>query len=399
MNVSGVIANINEGGEAYSQWIRHALTRCARQGRKVDVLFGSSIDEPTDLLRALIEEGFRTPITDRYQSPFVGGNPAVVTHLCARYGVEPEQVLCTTGATAALALVYKTYLNTGDRVLVETPGFDLFADLALAQGAGVDVFERAAPNYGLDLEAVERAMTDRTRVIVVSNLHNPSGTLIGDEVLADLARLAERRGALLVVDEVYGDYADKSARPGAACRLGDAVLSINSMTKIYGLSTVRCGWVVGAADLIGAIRRVSDRFDFGVSKLGHAVAALVLDHQAEFDARAQAGVAAGRDAMARALEAWEAEGLASAVMPDFGCIVFPQIHGIADTAAFSDWLADEMGVIVAPGEFFGAPGFVRIGFAMPADALTAALDRFAEGVRTYRALDTAPSAESLRTAS
>jgi aspartate/methionine/tyrosine aminotransferase len=360
------------------------MAKSAERGAAVSMLFGSSVDEPVELLREVVERAFRPPLTAAYQSAFIGGNPLVVRHLCERYGVAADQVVCTTGATGALSLIYRTFLNPGDRVLVERPGFDLFADIAVAAGAVVDHFERRGPSFDVDLAEVERALTPRTRLVVLSNLHNPSGALLDEARLAALAALAEARGVLLVVDEVYGDYADAATRPGSAQRHGRNVLAVNSLTKIYGLSSLRCGWIVGDAEVVAPVREVSDHFEFGVSKLAHAAAALVFAEKQAFDRFSREIVDGARPIVEQAFADLGREGLISGDAPRFGCIAFPALTGVADTRAFSDWLADRHGVVIAPGEFFGLAGHVRVGFALPPAELETALGRFAAGLREWR---------------
>src|SRR5690606_39131255 len=135
------------GGEAYAQWVRRAIRKAVAARGTATPLFDSAVEEPTELLRRTIMAGFTRPITSRYQSVFVNGNPYVVDTLARRYAVPEAQILCTTGATSALSLVYRAYLSPGDRVLVETPGFDLFAEIARSLGAGVDFFRRSGPRF------------------------------------------------------------------------------------------------------------------------------------------------------------------------------------------------------------------------------------------------------------
>ena len=379
------------GGEAYAQWVRRAIGHARAAGGEIVPLFDSSVEEPVALLREIVEQGFSAPITDKYQSVFVNGNPYVVDALATRYAVPAEQVLPTTGATSALSLIYRTFLKPGDRVLVETPGFDLFGDIGRAFGAEVDHFARSGEDFAIDEAEIAARLTPRTRLVVLSDLHNPSGMQLGAGAIARIAEIAARAGAHLVVDEVYGDYADRDARAGSAVHLSPNIIAVNSLTKIYGLSSLRCGWIIAAPRLLTPIRHVNDRFEFGVSKLSHAVAALVFEHQDRFDDYSRGVIAAARPIVEAHFAGWRDAGLIEGRLPRFGCISFPRLAGIDDTIAFSAWLADKFGVIVAPGEFFGAAGHVRIGHAHAPDTLEYGLDRFQEGLREYRALK-APAA-------
>jgi aspartate/methionine/tyrosine aminotransferase len=316
---------------------------------------------------------------------FVAGNPYVMEHLARHYQTGIDSILPTTGATGALSLLYRAYLAPGDHVLVESPGFDLFADIAHALNTHVDHFGRRGDAFEIDPDEIANRIRANTRLIVLTNLHNPSGMLAGDMTLRAVARLAEQRGIKVIVDEVYGDYADDAARPHRAAQLSPSLISVSSLTKIYGLSTLRCGWIVAQPEVLAPVRALNDQFEFGVSKLSHAVAALVMDDRASFDAYWRGVIAGARPVMQRYFDDWRQAGLVTGLLPDYGCITFPRLTGIDDTKAFSSWLADRHGVIVVPGELFGAPGRVRIGFAQEPIELKRALARFTEGLREYRA--------------
>ena len=372
------------GGEAYVQWVRRAVARAMHSHKDAGLLFGSSVEEPVELLRQTVVAGFSEPITSRYTSVFVAGNPYVLEQLSRSYAVGLDHLLPTTGATGALSQLYRAYLAPGDHVLVESPGFDLFADIAHALNAHVDVFSRRGEKFEVDLEEIECKIRPNTRLLTMTNLHNPSGMLTSDEVLRAVASIAERHGIKVIVDEVYADYASPDVRPHSAAQLSPQLISVSSLTKIYGLSTLRCGWIVADPEVLAPVRALSDQFEFGVSKLSHAVAALVMENSAAFDAYWQGVMAGARPIMERYFAAWKDADLISGLLPDYGCITFPRIRGIDDTQTFSNWLADRHGVIVVPGELFGAPGHVRIGFALPEHELELALSHFTEGLGEYR---------------
>lgn len=372
------------GGEAYVQWVRRAVARAMHSHEDAGMLFGSSVEEPVELLRQTVESGFKDPITSRYTSVFVAGNPYVLEQLESAYGMPVESILPTTGATGALSLLYRAYLAPGDHVLVESPGFDLFEDIAKALRAHVDFFTRGGDRFEIDSGEIEKRIQPNTRLIVLSNLHNPSGMLTGDDTLKAVATLAERHNIKVIVDEVYGDYADKADRPKSAAQLSPNLISVSSLTKIYGLSTLRCGWIVAHPDVLAPVRALSDQFEFGVSKLSHAVAALVMENRQAYESYWRDIMSAARPVMEQYFERWLARGWISGVLPRYGCIAFPRLIGIEDTQSFSNWLADRHGVIVVPGELFRAPGHVRIGFALPKGELETALSCFDKGLEEYR---------------
>lgn len=370
--------------ETYPEWVRRMVGIARHSSGKVVTLFDSSPPEPVALLGNLVREAFTDPMTDRYVSAFQGGNPFIIEHLARLYDMPRESILGTTGATGALSLLYRSLVTPGDHVLVETPGFDFFRGLAEQWGATVDTVERRTDRFILDPDEVIARVGPKTRLIILSNLHNPSGMPIAHAHLVELGRLAENHNLRIIVDEVYGGYADKICRPFAAAQISPVFISISSLTKIFGLSTLRCGWIAGAPDVMERVRNVSYRSEISLSNLSHAAAALVFAQEDRFFAYSHEMIAQGRPIMAAAMDRWRADGLAEGIMPDFGCIFFPRLIGIEDTLAFTTWLAKRSGVVVAPGEHFQMPGHIRLGFARDPSELAWGLDVLSDALPLYR---------------
>jgi aspartate/methionine/tyrosine aminotransferase len=348
----------------------------------VQSLFDSSVEEPKALVLGAVSRLQSGRQADRYTSAFLNGNPFAMKALSRRYGVPEHHLLATSAATNALALVCETFLNPGDHVVVETPGFDLLPMSALRFGAQIDYVQRRGGE--LDLGDVAAKVTSKTRLIILSDLHNPSGFGLSEATLRFVAQIAERHGALVVVDEVYGDYA-AGARFKTAAQLGKNIVAVNSLTKIFGLSTLRFGWVVAAPEVLRPVRDLAERQDFTISNLAHAVAAVVLEDDETFDSYRHSVMAESRPIITAAFAQWCAEGLVEGLLPPYGCICFPRVIGVRNTVEFSTWLAQTHKVRVAPGEYFGAPGFVRIGFGKRRGPLQVALTRFGAGLRAYTA--------------
>jgi len=368
-------------GDSYSQWIRRALSSAGSSGGKLFPLFDSSTQEPVDLLTDLVARTFGERPVPAYLSTFANGNPLVVEALAQRYGVTPAQVLTTPGATSALSLLYRTFLKPGDHVLIETPGFDLFGDLAQSFYAKVDTFSRAPGTATIDPAEIEAKLRPETRLVVLSDLHNPTSQPLCRETLAQIAKITEARGIELIVDEVYREFAADPAT--SAVHLGPNVIVVNSLTKVFGLSSLRCGWIIVDPSRLERVRIAHSRVEFGTSKLSHAVAAAVLRDPAPFDAHWRSVLEQTRPVIARHFVRLRDAGLLQGTIPDHGCICFPKLVGVDDSLAFSDWLAATYGVAVAPGEYFSAPGHVRIGFSRDAAALDTALGLFGEGLARW----------------
>ena len=163
------------------------------------------------------------------------GYRPLVEAIAGRHLVAPEQVATANGCSGANFLVFAALVGPGDEVLVERPGYDPLLAAPQVLGARVIRFDRRHEDgYRLDPSAIETALTSRTRLIVVTNAHNPTGVVASAAELDALARIAERAGVPVLVDEVYLDSAhDAGARPAAS--RSPLFISTGSLTKSYGL--------------------------------------------------------------------------------------------------------------------------------------------------------------------
>lgn len=345
------------------------------------VLFDSTIKEPTELLAAVVREAFDGEVTDRYESVFANGNRFVAAAVAKRYGVAVDNVLCTTGATSAMAMAIRAFVKAGDHVIVETPCFDLLPSLASGAGAALSFVARRPPAFDIDLAELEAAIRPNTRLILLTHLHNPSGAALSQATLLGLAALAGKSGVRIVIDEVYGDFAGPAP---AAATFSPDIISVGSLTKVQGLFGLKCGWAIASPDKIERILAANEHGDTGVSKLSHAIAARVLENMAPFDEHWRGLLERSRPVIQRHAAAMIAEGLLAGEVPLLGCMYFPRVVGVNDTQALADRLWRDHEVLVAPGEFFGLPGHVRIGFGGDADQLDRSLARFGEALRRYR---------------
>ena len=367
---------------SYSDWVRGAV-RVREAGLDVAMLFDSTISEPTQALIDVVREAFSQEVTSRYVSVFADGNRYAVDALARRYGLSPDQIVTTTGATGALRMVLKALVRPGDHVLVERPGFDFLARLARDAGASVGEIARRLPDFRLDLDDLERQLTPRTRAAVITNLHNPSGARLPPEEIAAAAGRLAGSGVVLVVDEVYADFADGAAAPPAA-KLAGNIVTVSSLTKVLGLFALRFGWLAAEPELIEHIKGRAPDGDLGVSKLSHAVAAHVLERPEPFEAHWRSALAANRPLVESCAAVLADAGLVEGDVPEYGCMYFPRIVGVDDTAGLARRLFQRHGVLVAPGEYFGAPGHLRVGFGAPTEAVRNGLDRLQAGLRAER---------------
>ena len=298
--------------------------------------------------------------------------------IAARYRVDERCVVAAMGTSMANHLALAAVVQPGDEVLIEHPTYEPLVSVARYLGARVRHFARRAEDgFRLDPAEVERGMTDRTRGVVLSNLHNPSSALADDEALRAVGALAEGAGARVIVDEVYLDALWEPA-PRTCLHLGPGFVSTNSLTKVYGLNGLRCGWVLAEPALAERMWRLTELFNnHGV----HAAERLSLAAFQSLDDLARRSRTL-LDANAAALNFFYAAHLDrfDVHLHAHGTVSFPRLRS-GDADALCDLLVSRYETAVVPGRFFGAPEHIRIGLGV--DPAT-----FAEGLaRLGRALD------------
>ncbi|MFO7262071.1 MAG: aminotransferase class I/II-fold pyridoxal phosphate-dependent enzyme [bacterium] len=301
------------------------------------------------------------------------GWPPLIARIARRYGVAESQVVLAHGCSMANHLVFAALLEPGDDVLVEQPSYEPLAAVPRYLGAVVRGFSRAPEDgWRLDAERIAAVLTPRTRMVVLSNLHNPTGALTGESELRALGALAAERGIHVLVDEVYLEWLHDDGMPSAA-RLGAPFIATGSLTKAYGLDWLRAGWVLAPPDVAQRIRRVQDLFSGHIAQPTQRLAAKALDRASRLLAPLQALVGRNRDLVDRFVRAHER---LSWVRPVAGAVGFVHLRdGSVDELV--ERLETRYDTTVAPGRFFGMPTWFRIGFGMDTAVLEEGLVRLA----------------------
>ncbi len=300
------------------------------------------------------------------------GWPPLLDRIATRYGVNAENVVLAHGTSMANHLACAALLDPGDRVLSEWPVYDPLVTVPRYLGCEVDYFERREDNgYGVDVDRIERALTPRTRLVILSNLHNPSGAIAHGTELAALARLADSKDFYVLVDEVYLEWLyGWDGEPATAMNVSTRFVTTRSLTKVFGLAALRAGWILAEAGLATRIRRLNGLFASSMSHPAERLAARVFDNAEVLLANQRARVDRNRTMVAEFIESQP--GL-SWVRPEAGTIGFVRLEG-GDVDALAERLeANES--LVTPGRFFGVPDHFRIGFGMERAQLEGGLVR------------------------
>ncbi|MEO8126239.1 MAG: pyridoxal phosphate-dependent aminotransferase, partial [Bryobacteraceae bacterium] len=240
--------------------------------------------------------------------------------IAGRYGVDADCVVAAAGTSMANHLALAAMIEDGDEVLIEEPAYELIVSTARYLGAAVKRFQRSEESgYALEPSAVRRVLTPKTKVIVVTNLHNPSSVLTPDEVLREVGDLAKSVGARVLVDEVYLDAVYDNT-PRSSFHLGDEFVVTNSLTKVYGLSGLRCGWILARPDLARAMWRLNDLFGSIPAHPAELLSVAAFERLDQIRDRSRRIVEADRVLLGRFLE--EQRGAVETVPTSYGTTAF-----------------------------------------------------------------------------
>src|SRR5438105_7073567 len=309
------------------------------------------------------------------------GYRPLVDALAVHCRVGRENVVTVSGGTSmANHLAMAALLEHGDEVLIEQPTYDPLLAVAQYLGGKIKRFPRKFEDeFKIDIVDLEKRTTSRTRLIVLTNLHNPSSALIDEATLRKIGELARSVGARVLVDEVYLEAMFENA-PKSALSLGREFVAASSLTKGYGLSGLRCGWILAEADLAEKIRRLDDIFAASAPSVMERLSVSALAQLPKIAARAKSMLETNRQTLNNFFETRDDVDV---VPTKFGTTSFPRLRDV-DVDQLCALLIEKYQTGVVPGRFFESPSHIRIGmccdptlFKSGAERLGQALDELA----------------------
>ncbi len=306
------------------------------------------------------------------------GYRPLIDALAAHCGVSYESVVTISGGTSmANHLAMAAALEHGDEVLIEQPTYEPILAVARYFGAAIKRFSRSFENnFRVDVEEITGQITARTRLIVLTNLHNPSSMLVDQETLRRIGELARSVGARVLVDEVYLE-ALFEAEPQSSVHLGPEFIATSSLTKGYGLSGLRCGWILAEPGLAQQMRLLNDLFGAVGPQPAERLSVVALAKLPKFIARARRILESNRTVLS---EFFDSREELKVVRTESGTTSFPMLmKGRVEN--FCTLLTEKYDTAVVPGRFFESPQHFRIGmcaepelFKIGVERLGAALD-------------------------
>src|SRR5271168_74965 len=250
------------------------------------------------------------------------GYEPLLQKLSAKSGVPVECIVHAQGTSMANHLAMAALVEPGDEVLIEEPSYGAIVSTAEYLGAKIRRFSRKFESgFQMDPREVERSITPRTRLIVITNLHNPSGVRTPDAAMRIVGEIARSLGAHVLVDEVYLEACFESPWQSSFL-LGQNFVATSSLTKAYGLSGLRCGWIFAAKPLAERMWRLNDLCGVTGAHPAEMLSVIALDHLPQITARAKKLLGTNRALLKKLLDS--RTDLVT-IWPGAGTVAFPQL--------------------------------------------------------------------------
>jgi aspartate/methionine/tyrosine aminotransferase len=314
------------------------------------------------------------------------GYSPLVEALARHRKVARENVVTIAGGTSmANHLAMATLIEHGEEVLIEEPTYDPLLAVAEYLGANIKRFPRMFESgFQIDIGALEKQITPGTRLIVLTNLHNPSSVLVDELTLRQVGDLARNVGAHVLVDEVYLEAMFEHA-PNPAISLGPEFVVTSSLTKGYGLSGLRCGWILAEPELAKKIRRLDDIFAASAPNVMERLSVQAINRLPKIVARAKLMLQTNRRTLRKF---FQSRPDVEAVSTEFGTTSFPRLQNI-DVEKLSALLIEKYDTAVVPGRFFESPQHVRIGLCCEPEKFEIGIRRLAAALDELKQKKTA----------
>lgn len=318
-----------------------------------------------------------------------GGLPELKNAIVAKtlrdsgYEITPAQVLVTNGGKQAVYQSFATLLDPGDEVLLPAPYWTTYPEcIQLAGGVAVEVFADETQEYKVTVAQLEAALTERTKVLLFVSPSNPTGSVYTADEIRTIGAWALEKGLWVVTDEIYEhllyDGVDTGSIATLCPELAPYTIILNGVAKTYAMTGWRVGWMVGPADLVKAATNLQSHATSNVANVSQRAAIAALE--ADLTAVEEMKVAFDRRRKTMVSMLSEIDGVVCPT-PQGAFYVFPSVKGLlqrtgmATSAELAEHILEKAEVAVVPGEAFGAPGYLRLSYALGDDDLVEGITR------------------------
>lgn len=307
---------------------------------------------------------------------------------------KPEEICVSTGAKQAIMNALLALCQEGDEVIIPIPCWVSYEAMVRITGAA-PVIVPMKPDFHLDLDAIKKAVNEKTRAVIICTPNNPSGTVYTGEELTALAKLAAEHDFMIISDEIYEKLVYGGARHISTASVSEDAwrhtITINGVSKAYAMTGWRIGYMAGPASIVKKVSGLQGHMTSAANSIAQKAAAEALSGpqdsvelmRKEFDRR--------REAMCRRLNEMEgitcmgAEG-AFYLMPDVSSFYGKKygLREISNSVGMADYLLDEARVAVVPGDGFRAPANLRLSYSNSMENLMRGLDRMEEALQKLK---------------
>ncbi len=287
------------------------------------------------------------------------------------YNCSNENVVTTTGASEANFLVFSSLLSNDDECIVEQPGYQPMWLTPEMLGARKINFPRTFENrFNLDCDVLSSLLTKKTKMIILTNLHNPSGVLTDRATIQSIAKIASEHGAYVLVDEIF---LDGSFTPQPSSFGLSNVIVTGSATKIYGLGGLHSGWIIAPPEVAMRCQKLKAHSTGAASYVSEIMTAQILQAARgelirRFQNRSKPNLASLKKWMSSHTEFFDW------VEPDGGIVCFPKYTVNLPSVEFCSYLFHTQKILVNPGSYFNSEGFIRLSFGCDPLLFQSALD-------------------------
>jgi aspartate/methionine/tyrosine aminotransferase len=299
--------------------------------------------------------------------------------LAEMYDCGIKNIVTTSGGTQANFLVFLTTLNINDEFIIEQPGYQpMWLTPEMMGAKKVPWIRRFNDGFRLDVDALEALISDRTKLIVLTNPHNPTGVVADRELeIRRVAEIAEARGIYVLIDEIFLDGA--SVPQVSAYGLPNIIVT-SSMTKVYGLGGQRTGWIIAPLEIATECQHAKVHTNGSSSYVGEMMNAHALRNAREFLVQRFNKLSMSNF---QVLSEWmrDNQDIVEWVVPHGGVMCFPKYRINMSSVELCKKLLHDHGVMVNPGEYFNLEGHFRIGYVCSDDILRNGLNALGKGLR------------------
>jgi aspartate/methionine/tyrosine aminotransferase len=295
------------------------------------------------------------------------------------YGCEFDNIVTTSGGTQANCLVFLSTLNKKDEFIIEQPGYQpMWLTPEMMGARKIPWPRRFEDGFRLNVDALEDLITNRTKLIVLTNPNNPTGVVADRELeIKKVAEIAQDKGIYVLIDEIFIDGADK---PQVSAYGLPNVIITSSMTKVYGLGGQRTGWIIAPQEIASECQHAKSHTNGSSSYLGEMMNAYALRNARKVLLQRFNKLSISNfQILSKWMEA--NQDIVEWVLPHGGIMCFPRYRVDMSSIELCQKLLDDHKVMVNPGEYFNMDGHIRLGYACPEDILRNGLDAMGKGLR------------------